>query len=676
MSRRAAALALALALLAPVAAATPVSGRPSRPAATSGATAGITLLDQTAFVVQGGLFSARFRVTGAPPDATVRLAMHDRVVSRGEFATTVAGDSLRAVRFRTTAVPLASVRRTGGAARLSMRLARNDDAGDTDTDRFPVTREGTYPVEIEVLDAAGAVAADLLTFLVLLPPSTDNSPALSVALVHDIGLRLALDPAGTFALPRRSAAVVDAIAEVLDDHDHLRMTFAPRGETIDALLQGGGDVGEAAVRTLRRAVEDQQLLSRPYTEVDVDAMAQRGLADEVRRSLAAGDAAVADALDAEPSPTAWLAGPTLGDASLRAVVPTGSSRVVVAPGGIAPLAPAALDPTRWFHVLGPSGPLEAVEADAALTTRLTGADESALEAQRFLAELASIWFERPAIDRGVVVVVPTRPRVAAVLDRVLDGLAANRILEPVTLDEFFTAVDPMEGDDGVTLVRALTPTTPADVGDLAARLDDVRRGLASYDAMVGAADPTAALLERLVLAAATAGLTDVARREYLDRVAGIVTRTAGAVTTSRRATITLTARTGTIPVTVRNEAGRPVRVRIALDSDKLEFRDGETIDVTLTERTTRVDVRVRTLTSGAFPLDIVVTSPDGAIRLAEARYTVRSTAVSGVGLFLSLGAGVFLLLWWARHWRDARRSRRLVPAEARHLRREPTEGSA
>ena len=128
-------------------------------------------------------------------------------------------------------------------------------------------------------------------------------------------------------------------------------------------------------------------------------------------------------------------------------------------------------------------------------------------------------------------------------------------------------------------------------------------------------------------------------------------------------------RTGTIPVSLRNDAGRPVRVRVLFDSDKLEFRDGESLEVTLTDETTRLDVRVRTLASGASPLDITVTSPDSGVHLANARYTVRSTAVSGVGLVLSLGAGVFLLVWWARHWRDARRSRRLVPPDPQHLRR-------
>ena len=55
------------------------------------------------------------------------------------------------------------------------------------------------------------------------------------------------------------------------------------------------------------------------------------------------------------------------------------------------------------------------------------------------------------------------------------------------------------------------------------------------------------------------------------------------------------------------------------------------------------------------------------------RYTVRSTAVSGAGLVLSVGAGVFLIVWWARHWHRTRRSARLV--DHRHSHRATTRGS-
>src|SRR3546814_19258589 len=69
-----------------------------------------------------------------------------------------------------------------------------------------------------------------------------------------------------------------------------------------------------------------------------------------------------------------------------------------------------------------------------------------------------------------------------------------------------------------------------------------------------------------------------------------------------------------------------------------------------------------------------MTSPDGGITLASATHTVQSTAVSGAGLVLSIGALLFLVVWWARHCHKTRRSRKLVDvaeldAPPAHLRR-------
>ena len=41
--------------------------------------------------------------------------------------------------------------------------------------------------------------------------------------------------------------------------------------------------------------------------------------------------------------------------------------------------------------------------------------------------------------------------------------------------------------------------------------------------------------------------------------------------------------------------------------------------------------------------------------LQRPRYTVRSTVFSGVGVFLTIGAGLFLAIWWVTHWRRSRR---------------------
>jgi hypothetical protein len=52
---------------------------------------------------------------------------------------------------------------------------------------------------------------------------------------------------------------------------------------------------------------------------------------------------------------------------------------------------------------------------------------------------------------------------------------------------------------------------------------------------------------------------------------------------------------------------------------------------------------------------LTVTSIDGELVIQSTRVRVRSTFVSGVGVFLTVGAGVFLAVWWLTHFRRRRR---------------------
>ena len=128
-------------------------------------------------------------------------------------------------------------------------------------------------------------------------------------------------------------------------------------------------------------------------------------------------------------------------------------------------------------------------------------------------------------------------------------------------------------------------------------------------------------------------------------------------------TITLTAEKGAIPVTFLNETGQALRVRVRLESDKLVFPDGNQRVLDLPPRSTTVRFTVETRSSGTFPLTLKVTSPDGALPIQQTEVKVRTTFfVNNVGVFLTVGAVLFLAGWWAHDIRRRRRRRAATPA--------------
>jgi hypothetical protein len=297
-----------------------------------------------------------------------------------------------------------------------------------------------------------------------------------------------------------------------------------------------------------------------------------------------------------------------------------------------------------------------------------------LDANHLLADLAVLYFDDPPDQREATFVLPDdKPIDSNFLNALLTGLApsTNRILHPVTLSTLFSTV-PTVGANGQTngranaLTRGLQPKPSDDLSSFARKLTSTEGDLSSFSTMVAANNPLPDSYARRILVAGANGLSNDQRSSYLNGVTGAIRGELQKVQPPPRQTINFTARDGVVSLTMKLGTGYPVTVDLFLQGDKLEFpghEDGH-IAVTLTEETTRVPINVRTRASGDSPLDITLQTPDGGMVIAKTRVTVRSTAFSGVGIVLLVGAGGFLALWWGRHILTARRATRRRPSHA------------
>jgi hypothetical protein len=656
--RRCGHLALAALLVTAVAlAGGPVASARTTPHAPARAAGTIELVSQTPTVARGGTFDMWVRLVDLPADGLLELVLHGRVRSRSELAQSMEGNGLRSQIYRVKPTVAELPVAADGSRRLSLSL-------DPTTGGIPLSASGAYPVEVIAQDASGVTLATLITHLLVRPDVDDESPPLAVAVVAEIGAPPALQPDGTIQLGANQVDRAAGLAAALAAAPDVPATLAVTPETLDALAAATDPAHTALLDQLRAAATGRTVLARPYADVSPDVLAAAGLRDELQQQLEHGRVVLADALGADPSATTWIAGPDLDDAGARALERAGVQHLVVAPDQVEPLRSGVLSLSlaQPFLIAGePEAALDAMALDPAILERLDTSASVGLEVSRLLAELAMLWFEQPGIARGAVVPLDGSVR-GEVLQGLLAGLDAGGIFEAVGLDDLFATASPLRQPGGGRVDRALVPSSDGGriSGALAADLVATRSLLASFVGLVGddspRADPVAA---QLLLATAT-GLSGDERDAHVAAARTAIDAVVSAISTPTHRAVTLTARDGTVPLTVRNDAGLPVNVVVRLRSPKLEFPDGDTITLTLTDATTRLDIKVRALASGAFPLDVEVTSPDGALTLATVDYSVRSTAVSGVGVVLSAGAALFLLTWWTRHWRRTRRSRKLV----------------
>jgi hypothetical protein len=305
------------------------------------------------------------------------------------------------------------------------------------------------------------------------------------------------------------------------------------------------------------------------------------------------------------------------------------------------------------------GSFDALEVNHTTSALLVRAGSDALRAQQVLAGLTVIALEQPNRGRSIVLDTPTLwdPRPARV-GSVLAGLRGNPMLVGARLTDIFDSVQAATVD-GRPYVRTLgaPPTGTAPI--TRAEYRDARTRVDALSSMVGDTDPSVVRSRHeldLTPATGVPGTGPVASNARIVGIEATVGSIADKIIAPPSRTFRLTSRRASVPLSIENSTDQRVRVRIHLSSQKLEFPEGATklVDLPPGNTTTQFDVESRT--SGTFPVIVTVSSPDGGLTLQTSRYTIRSAFVSGVGVFLAVGAGLFLAVWWLVHWRRSRRA--------------------
>lgn len=649
----------------------PTTGAASQvdPDATQAVSSAIELVSQTPTVPSGGSFELVVRLVGIPEEGSLELAVHGRVRSRSELAASMEGDQLRGQVYRVSMPVVSLPPAADGTRRISLSL------DPTAAGSLGLTSAGVYPVEVKALGApstpptstppASASLTSLITHLILRPDPTDAAPPLAVALLARLDAPPSLRADGTTGLPARVVAEATEMAAALASLPDVPATLAVRPELLDALGATADPAATALLDQLKVAAAQRSVMTLPYVDVSPDALVDADLDDELGRALDQGRLVLADALGRTPSDASWLAGPDLDLPGLRLLQRAGVRHVVVSPTQVQPLRSGVLSLSlaQPFLIRSTERPaIDAIALDSKVIAHIGTRAAPGLEVSRILAEIALLWFEQPAIARGVVLPVDLTTR-GEVVSGLLHGLRAGGLFEGVELDHLFTSARPLRQPGGGRVDRPLRPEDPRPISAALVRnLAATRSLLTSFTGLVGPDSPRVGAVASQLLLTTAGDLDRSARQAHLRAAKASMDEVTSAIGAPARETITLTARDGNVPLTLRNASGLPVNVMVHLRSPKLEFPNGTIIPVTLTGPTTRLDVTVRARASGRFPLEVIVTSPDGALTLATVDYRVQSTAVSGVGLVLSIGAAIFLLVWWARHWRRTRRSAKLVAA--------------
>lgn len=614
-------------------------------------------------------------------DLRLVVEVHPAVTSRAELRTALDEG------MTTSALLIDEVDLRGGGTLSPGEFAGGEIAVD---DEVPWADDGgVHPLRIAVV--RGVTVLDEVRTAAVWLDREPQAPLLTAAVwpLDDAPWRTAghTYPRGV-AYELRPGGRIDAQLRAVERHPTVGVLLAPPAHLLEDLEDrsdgyvrtervDGGAVESRAVepdadgprrsgatlQRLRNAVEGAPSgpLARPYADADLRTL----LGDDLTRPLA-GELATQGRLRLErqtgraADPRTYLL-PAGIDPDVLDVVP--ADTVVVpyrAVEGPDP-EPAVTLPPAVRETMSSSGrPVTLLVGDPFLGELLDTDGSPAVAAHRVLVETAARYFESPdAEGRALAVLPPSGWAPSAELaDRVLEGLGSATWLQ---LQDPQTIATQAQSRQRAELSGAGGSDIGSDrrgrVVELLADLEAVRDARAGDgeleveadeddDGSLAGRDPSA--LRDAVWRATSrwypAGST-VADGLLAD-VETVLDRTTREVSLASGSTVTLTADTGTIPVTLQRGEGGPLDVRVEVASQaRLTWPEGARSEVIrLAEGSAQtVSFPTRALSTGDFSVSVRVTDPTGRIELDRTTMSVRSTAVSRPAI-TAIGVVVVLLL--------------------------------
>jgi hypothetical protein len=678
-------------------------------AATSSTASPLRLISQSAWVTPGQPFDLKLETAaGGPPSSQtgVSVSVYPCLSSVSGFDQSVTaaggpgGSPISATRTPLAVSGLPPM--AGGGFDLSLpvsdrasspstaggfTIALTSTAGQCQS--YPY---GVYPVRIQLVDTStgqslgafttqltyvdGGAATQRLRFALVLPVETAVTPSVSPT-----AAQLLARPSSALApLGPRAAAVLAGLSTTMAAPAHAAVPFTVSAspQTVQALEASGHGTTVDQLASLAAAPDVHQFLSAPFAPVDASTLVDDGLGDELAQQVLRGSE-VLGATDIRPSTSAgsglgaWVTNDGLDSTALAQLASDGYRQVVL-PASSVPASPTNGSTAEPFPLATPQGTtVTGIVTDSDVAARFDGSPQDpVLAAYQLVAELAQIYFEKPndTTVRGVAAAAPngwvSNPAFVGALLSALDG---NPTVEPVTTAELFAAL-PTASCHGPCKLVPGGPGAPLPAGSIRAQ----RRRIAGFSSAATSAAPRSisTQLGDLVLAGESERLRPAQQAAVLANTGSALDAQLTQLVVGGERTVTLTSQQGTLQVTMVSSAPYPVTGTLTLTSDKLLFPNGTTQwseGATLfpggpgSAHTTVVPVIVRTRASGLFRVGIAFASPDRGLVLSTGQVSVRSTATSVVGVVLSLGAVLVLVVWWLRTSRKRRALRRLEEAD-------------
>ncbi len=520
---------------------------------------------------------------------------------------------------------------------------------------------GIYPLKVSLLDPVTRVETYSLVTHIVISPQDPPPTRLGIGLVIPL---LSQDSSTSSTLSQTdinsAIGVLDSVAT--DFSTPITFTIDP-----STLVELSSDKSESAATLLNdlKFIGSNSLhpfVEEPYSDIDISSLADSALEQDIENQYLSGNAVLKSILGLKSLIPAYVGTADLSLVGVSKLVSFGISTLLLPISSLRPssLRSTATQPFGLSNLTDSSSPI-CLALDQGLSQDLLNSDP-VLGAETFIGEASQVFFDAPnsSYDRNLSVLIPSSiSSQATVIKNLLSGIADNPILEGVTLASSATAPQGVLSNPSTReLVPSSSPPSisPKSLASFNTARSQLTAASLAYGAIFengqytgsNAIDLNSALGD-LYQSEALITTPGPSFSDYLSSASSPFRKIQSEISLSPNPNITLTSSTGKIPITVIASPSSPIlNLELVVSSNGLTFHSPTSVSINLNKSQNTVYFTVTARARGSVPLTVSVKSPDGSVTLIRQQLSVHSTAISSVGVILSLGAALLVLWWWFR----------------------------
>ena len=599
----------------------------------------LTLVGQSPWVTNDEIVFD-LRVSSFDDNGFFKVTAHE-AIDRSNLIALKTGDLPPSIGTAIT-IPLTEKLNSSGLASLRISISPNQEL---DPD-FVLNPEMVYPFTIELITDTGTIIDQIAT-PVIFPSENDPTP-LATTLSLIISGPPPLQSDGTLVFHEESLESLDIVSKAINAHPEIPVGLELPPSIVVELSRSNDLSHTELVESLSQFLTaNVEIFSSPFVSADPEAWRNTGKTEIYSDLLNHGDIVLEDRIGVTPNRSISFLSSTAKGETIQLLNQLGTEYFLVEADYLVPQPSSEVFNTNSIiKILDHNeNPYPGLIIDHQLNNHLPNSEDPILGIQFLFADLALISWSIPENAVAPLIIENPFPKELFLINVLFELLDEAPFLEVAHLSDVLSR--PLEDAPSFNL----WPQEFSQITERAFNYELMMNVLGAYYSILGISHPDITSLASLAENSVAAELSDDESGLYLGNFYTSIANVSEHFNAPEEQSVRLTSRQAEVPFVIENGLDIPANISIHLKSDsRIHFPDGNIVNTTLLPGSNRISLMVEARASGDSQIEVTVYSPDenNLIALESGRILIRTTKLSGVGVFLLIIALGVLIFWWIK----------------------------